>query len=71
MEINSSYSFLAYVNWEGILNKLCALVLKWFEEACDANGSCDRWWGRGSPGSVDDEIGDGDSDIVIKFYASV
>jgi len=27
VEINNSYSFLAYVNWEGIFNKLCALVL--------------------------------------------
>jgi hypothetical protein len=27
MEINKAYSFLAYVNCEEILNKLCALAL--------------------------------------------
>jgi hypothetical protein len=27
MEISSSHLYLASVNWEGILNKWCALVL--------------------------------------------
>jgi len=39
------------------------MLRRWLEKAGGAGGSCDRWWGRGSAGLVDD-VGDVDSICV-------